>query len=305
MRRDAGSVVALVAAVGLILAGCSALGAPELSSGARSWCLEHQLPDPDGAPSVASSARRLGIASPEVEKALAKMDGIYAEGARLIEAAAMAEAAGDPTASAEAREAYLAWQNETAFPTQRAVAEAMGAWSTTPEWAEACTDAFALGSAAPSSVSPTASPAPPTPEPTADPTPTPKPEPTPRLTANNSITYTSTTSVGRLIELTIKVRNPGTLKAGKLSVQVEGVGYTLKSRTPMVGCVPNCKTSTGVEGTTYVEWSAPAPSTTRSYTVQLKPNRTGTYSIEVRAYRGPAGDTIADLASWTVKVRVR
>lgn len=304
MRRDAGSVVGLVAAVGLILGGCSAFGPPELSASARAWCLEHQLPDPDGAPSVAASARRLGIASPEVETALEKMDGIYAEGARLVEATVAAEAAGDPAAIEEAHSAYLAWQNETAFPAQQAVAKAMGAWSTTPGWAEACTDAFARGSVAPSS-SPAPSPPTPTPEPTAEPTPTPTPEPTPRLTVNSTITYTSTTSVGRLIELTIKVRNPGTLKAGKLSMQVEGVGYSLESRTPMVGCVPDCKTSTGAEGIRYVEWSAPAPGTTRAYTVQLKPRRTGTYSIEVRAYRGPAGDTIADLSSWTVKTIVR
>ena len=307
MRRDTGRFAGLVGlvAAGLILAGCSAFGAAELSSNERSWCLDHTLPDPDGAASVASSARRLAITSPEVEKALGEMDAIYADGARLAAAAVAAEATGDAASIEAARAAYLAWQNETAFPAQQAVADAMGKWSTTPEWAESCADAFARAGAAPSGGSATASPTPSTPEPTAEPTPTAEPDPTPRLTAQTEITYTSSTFVGRHIELTVKVRNPGPLNAGKVSVQVEGVGYTLKSRTPMVGCVPDCRTSTGAEGITYVEWAAPAPATTRSYTVQLKPNRTGTYSIEVRAYRGPAGDTIADLASWTVKVRVQ
>jgi hypothetical protein len=90
-----------------------------------------------------------------------------------------------------------------------------------------------------------------------------------------------------------------------VSVQVEGVGYALESRTPMVGCSPSCKASTGVEGIAYVEWTAPAPGKNRLYTVQLRPARTGTYQIEVRAYRGPAGETIAELASWTVKAVVR
>ena len=305
MRRGAGSLVALVAAAGLTLAGCSTFGAPELSSSERSWCLAHMAPDPDGAPSVAASARRLGIASPDVEQALVDLDGVYADGARLAEAAVAAEVAGDPAAIAEARVAYLAWQSETALPAQRAVADAMGAWSTTPEWAEACADAFARGGGVSSTLAPASPPPSPTPEPTAAPTPTPKPKPTPRLTVDDTINYTSSTWVGRLIELTIKVRNPGTLKAGKVSVQVEGVGYSLESRTPVVGCDPDCKSSAGVEGITYVEWAAPAPGKNRLYTVQLKASRAGTYQIEVRAYRGPAGDTIAELATWTVKVRVR
>ncbi len=304
MRHRAGPVVALVAAVGLVFAGCSAVAGPELSASARAWCLEHQLPDPDGAPSVAASARRLGIASPEVENALHDLDGIYAEAAPLIQAAVTAEATGDAAAIEKARAAYLAWQTETAFPAQRAVAQAMGTWSTTPEWAEACADAFGRAGTAPSS-NPSPSPAPRTPEPTAAPTPTAEPEPTPELAVDDTINYTSRTSVGRLVELTITVNNPGPLKAGKVSLQVEGVGYALKSRTPMVGCVPDCRTSTGAEGITYVEWTAPAPGKSRSYTVQLKPSRAGTYEIEVRAYRGPAGDTIDDLASWTVKTVVR
>jgi hypothetical protein len=309
MRRVVGSLVGLlllVSAAGLGLAGCSAIGAPELSSVERAWCLDHMFPDPDGAASVAASARRLGIASPELEKALGEVDATYADGARLAAATVAAQVTGDAATIEEARAAYLAWQSETAFPAQQAVADAMGAWSTTPEWAEACTDAYGKGISAPAAAAtPTPTPIAATPEPTVEPTPTPKPKPTPRLTAYKNITYTGSTSVGRLVELTIKVRNPGTLSAGKVSAQVEGVGYSLKSRTPMVGCVPNCRTSTGAEGITYVEWPAPAPGKTRSYTVQLKPNRTGTYTIAVRSYRGPAADTIADLANWTVKVRVR
>lgn len=308
MHRVAGSPVALVllvAAAALGLAGCAAAGAPELSADTRAWCLDHMFPDPDGAASVAASARRLGIASPELERALGELDATYADGARLAAATVAAQVTGDTAAIEEARAAYMAWQNKTAFPAQRAVADAMGTWSTTPEWAEACADAYGRGSSAPAAAAPTPTPIAATPAPTAEPTPTPKPEPTPRLVAYDNITYTGSTSVGRLIELTVKVRNAGTLKAGKLSAQVEGVGYALKARTPMVGCVPDCRTSTGAEGVTYVEWTAPAPGKTRSYTVQLKPNRTGSYTIEVRAYRGPAADTIADLARWTVKVRVR
>lgn len=308
MRRLAGSPVALallVAAAALGVAGCGAIGEPELTADTRAWCQDHMFPDPDGGVSVAASARRLGIASPEVEKALGELDATYADGARLAAATVAAQVTGDAATIEEARAAYLAWQNKTAFPAQRAVADAMGAWSTTPEWAEACTDAYAKGGSVPAGASATATPEPPTPEPTVEPTPTPKPKPTPRLVAYTNITYTASASVGRLIELTIKVRNAGTLSAGKVSAQLEGVGYTLKSRTPMVGCVPNCRTSTGAEAITYVEWAAPAPGKTRSYTAQLKPNRSGTYTIAVRSYRGPAADTITDLANWKVTVRVR
>ena len=303
--RRVESLAALMISAALVLAGCSGIGEPQLTQAERAWCLDHMLPDPDGAPSVAASARRLGIASADVEEALGKMDAIYAEGSRLVAAAVTAEATGDAAAIEDARSAYMAWQSETAFPAQQAVADAMGAWSTTPEWSESCADAFGRRGAAPAGASATSTPEPPTPEPTAEPTPTPKPKPTPRLVAYTNISYTSSTSVGRLIELTLKVRNAGTLNAGKVSAQVEGSGYTLKSRTPIVGCVPDCRSSTGAEGITYVEWTAPGPGTSRSYTVQLKPNRAGSYTIKVRAYRGPAADTITDLASWTVKVRVR
>jgi hypothetical protein len=142
-----------------------------------------------------------------------------------------------------------------------------------------------------------------TPEPRG--TATPKPAPTPRLTVNDTISYTSLTYVGRIIKLTIKARNPGKVPAGKVSMQIEGVGYSVKSRTPIVGCIPDCKTATGSEGIIYVQWPAPAPGKSRSYTAQLKAKRAGTYRIEVRAYHGPAGDPIEQLHSWTPKVRVK
>jgi hypothetical protein len=291
----------------LMLAGCSAFSAGEVTSQQRAWCLDHQLPDPAGGASVATSARALDIASPEVERSLGALDATTAEGARLLAAAAQAEASGDQAAITASREAYAAWQTEVSIPAQRALGEAMGTWSTTPEWAEACVDAFGHRGTAVSSPAATLQPAERTPEPTAGetPTPTPKPKPTPRLTANKTIHYTSSTYVGRLIELTVKVRNPAKLKAGKVSVQVEALGYSLAARTPVVGCIPNCRTATGPEGVAYVEWPAPAPGKTVAYTVQLKAKRAGTYRIEVRAYRGPAGDPVVDLATWTVRVRVR
>jgi hypothetical protein len=273
----------------------------------RAWCLDHQLPDLDGGPSVAASARQLGIASSEVERALDALEATTAEGVRLIEASVKAEVTGDRTAIEAARLAYRTWQTEVAFPAQKELATAMGAWSTTPEWAEACGHAFDRRGSGPASAAPSGRPDRTTAAPTAAPTPTPKPKPkpTPRLAANGTINYTSSTYVGRLIELTIRVRNPGTLRAGKLSVQVEGVGYSIRARTPLVGCVPNCRSATGVEGVSYVEWTAPAPGSGRAFTVQLRAKRAGSYRIEVRAYRGAAGDPLDELASWTVTVRVR
>lgn len=168
----------------------------------------------------------------------------------------------------------------------------------TPEIEDDGTAPASTGPAASSqaTASPTESPSP---------TATPKPKPTPRLAANSKISYTSSTTVGRLIELKVTVRNVGTLSAGKVSVQVEGKGYSIKSRTPIVGCIPDCRTATGSEGIVYVEWKAPAPGKRQAYTVQLKAKKAGTYTILVRAYRGPASEPVDDLASWTVKVRVK
>lgn len=305
MRRSCGRLAILLVAGAFALAGCSAFSGGEVTAAERAWCLDHQLPDLAGGPSVAASARALGIASPAVEQALGALEATAAEGARLLVAAARAEASGDQAAIAESRAAYAAWEAEVSGPAQRTLAQAMGTWSTTPEWAESCADAFGKrGSAVTASTEPSAGATlAPTIAPTAKPTPT--PAPTPRLTVNKTISYTSSTYVGRLIELTIKVRNPGKLKAGKVSVQVEGLGYSLAGRTPVVGCVPNCRSATGAEGVAYVEWTAPAPGKSRAYTVQLKAKRTGTYRIEVRAYRGPAADPVVDLATWTVRVRVR
>jgi hypothetical protein len=299
--------VVAIAITGLALGGCQALEGAPVSAEQRTWCLEHSLPDTAGGPSVAASARDLGIASPEVEGALAAFDATSMEGARLLQAALEAEVSGDAAAIEAARDAYLAWQAESAAPARAALARAIGGWSTTAEWADACVHAFDRRGTATGTPPPTLPPAGPSAEPTEAPTlaPTEEPTPEPTLQANKTITFTSSTSVGRLIELTIKVKNPGPLKAGTLSAQVEGVDYSIESRTPVVGCVPDCRSATGAEGIAYIEWPAPAPGRTRSYTVQLKAKRSGTYDIEVRAYRGPSEDPLDELASWSISVRVR
>ncbi len=304
--RQRWRAVVAVATLGLAVVGCSAFGPPELSAGQKSWCLGHSLPDLEGGPSVAGSARRLEIASPEVERAVGVLEATYGEGSRLAAAVVAAEVGGDAAAIDEARGAYTTWQAEVALPAQEEAAAAVGAWSTTPAWAEACAAAWEERDV----TGPEQTPAglatePPTAAPTSTPEPTVAPEPTPRLVANDTLTYTSRTSVGRLIELTLRVRNPGKLKAGRLSAQVEGDGYVVGRRTPIVGCVPDCRTATGSEGVIYVEWAAPAPGKARAYTIQLRAKRAGTYRIDVRAYRGKAGDPIDQIGSWSVKVVVR
>ncbi len=313
MHRSGGRLVAAVVATALVLGACSAFDAGTVDATQRAWCQDHQLPDPAGGPSVAASARTLGVASAEVERALGALDATVAEGVRLLEEAARAEVTGDQAVIQEARAAYATWQTDVAAPAQQALGQAVGAWSTKPEWAEACADAYGRRGTAGGSPATTLPPAGATAEPTTGATtrPTTKPRPTatpvppPKLSVNKTINYTSSTSVGRLIELTIKVRNPGPRAAGTFSVQVEGVGYLLKSRTPVVGCVPNCRAASGAEGVSYVQWPAPAKGKSRTYTIQLRALRTGSYRIEVRTYRGPAGNPIDDLVSWTVKVRVR
>ena len=309
MHRSGGRLVAAVVATALVLGACSAFDAGTVDATQRAWCQDHQLPDPAGGPSVATSARALGVASAEVERALGALDATVAEGVRLLEEAARAEVTGDQAVIQKARAAYTTWQTDVAAPAQQAVGQALGAWSSSPEWAEACADAYGkrgtAGGSPAATLPPAGATAEPSTRPTAKPHPTPTPVPPPKLSVNKTINYTSSTSVGRLIELTIKVRNPGPRAAGTFSVQVEGVGYPLKSRTPVVGCVPNCRAASGAEGVSYVQWPAPAKGKSRSYTIQLRALRTGSYRIEVRTYRGPAGDPIDDLVSWTVKVRVR
>ena len=301
-----GRAVVAIATLGLVVSACSAFGPPELSDGQRSWCLAHSLPDLERGPSVAGAARRLGIASPEVERAVGVLEATYAEGARLATAVVEAEVGGDATTITEAREAYTTWQAQVALPAQEEAAAAVGAWSTTLEWAEACAAAWEDRSlVGPEETPAGVATAPPAEKPTPTPEPTLAPEPTPRLVVNDTLRYTSRTSVGRLIELTLRVRNPGELKAGRLSVQVEGDGYVIRRRTPIVGCRPDCRTATGAEGVIYVEWLAPAPGKAKAYTVQLRAKQAGTYRIDVRAYRGPAGDPLDQIGSWTVKVVVR
>jgi hypothetical protein len=305
MRRVAGLIIASCAVVALVVGACSALGPPELTATQRTWCREHQVPDLPGGASVAGAARDLGIASAEVIAALETLETTLLAGGKLAEAVVTAEFKNDALAAVEARAAYETWQADVAEPARKTAAAVLDGWSVTLEWAEACGAAWAgrASGSATSLPAPTGAPA--SILPTATPSPTPTPKPTPRLTAKSQITYTSSTSVGRLIELKITIRNPGTLKAGKVSVQVEGVDYAIKSRTPIAGCVPDCRATTGAEGIAYVEWTAPAPGKSRAYTVQLKARRAGTYEIAVRAYRGPAGDPIDEIARWTVKVRVR
>jgi hypothetical protein len=306
VERLRGRAVVALATVGIAMAGCSAFGPPDLSEGQRTWCVGHSLPDLEGGPSVAGAARRLGIAAPEVERAVGALEATYGEGARLASAVVAAEVAGDAAAIEEARAAYVTWQAEVAFPAQEEAAAAVGAWSTTPAWAEACAAAWEERELAGPDGSPATQPTvPATPAPTPTPAPTAAAEPTPRLVANDTLRYTSRTSAGRLIELTLRVRNPGERRAGRLSAQVEGDGYVVGRRTPIVGCVPDCRTATGAEGIVYVEWAAPAPGDARAYTIQLRAKRAGTYRIDVRAYRGPAGDPIDQVGSWSVKVVVR
>ena len=146
-----------------------------------------------------------------------------------------------------------------------------------------------------------------TPEPTASPTPEPTASPTPGaiLVAGNTINYTSSTSVGRVIQLTVTVRNKGTKAAGKITMEIEAVGFVLKKKTPLVGCVPNCKAATGAENVAYVQWTGPAAGKSKKYTAQLRAKAKGSYKLEVRLFEGKAGDYGDQLGSWTVTSRVR
>jgi hypothetical protein len=147
----------------------------------------------------------------------------------------------------------------------------------------------------------------PTPEPTEQPTEEPTAAPTPGavLVASKTLNYTSTTYVGRIIELTVTVRNKGTKAAGKITMEIEGVGFVLERRTPLGGCVPSCKGATGAEGVAYVQWTGPAAGKSKKYTAQLKAKAKGSYKFEVRLYEGKTGDYVDELRSWTVTTRVR
>ena len=147
----------------------------------------------------------------------------------------------------------------------------------------------------------------PTEEPTAEPTEEPTEAPTPgaKLVAGDTLNYTSVTYVGRIIELTVTVRNKGTKAAGKITMEIEGLGFALERKTPLLGCVPNCKGATGAEGVAYVQWTGPAAGKSKKYTAQLRAKAKGTYKFEVRLYEGKTGDYGDQLGSWTITSRVR
>ena len=144
---------------------------------------------------------------------------------------------------------------------------------------------------------------------------TPSPEPTlapttapatgSKLAANDTIHYTSSTSLGRTIELKVTVRNRGAKAGSKITMEIEGLNFTLKRKTPLVGCIPNCKAATGAEGIAYIVWTAPASGASKTYTAQLKTKARGTFKYEVRVYDGKVGAYGDELGSWTVTSRVR
>jgi hypothetical protein len=172
----------------------------------------------------------------------------------------------------------------------------------------------AIGPPAAGSVVPTAVPVEseePTAEPTEVPTeeateePTEAPTPAAKLVAGKTLNYTSATYVGRLIELTVTVRNKGTKDAGRITMEIEAIGFTLDRKTPLVGCVPKCKGATGAEGVAYVLWTGPAAGKSKKYTAQLKAKASGRYKFEVRLYEGKTGSYGDQLGSWTITSRVR
>lgn len=308
MRRWLALVV--VAAM-VVSSACEAVGPPALGPAESAWCDDHDLPDADGGVSVASVARELKVASPEMEKALAAMDAAILAGAAIVERQVKAMAAGDTVEADRLAAEYRAWQLDAMGPLKTSdLATALVAWRQTPGYVDACRTAFGRRGAAGSSAAPTLAPvgsAKPTQEPTEEPTEQPTEAPTPgaQLVADDTLNYTSATSVGRLIELTVTVRNKGTKAAGKITMEIEGVDFVLERKTPLGGCTPNCKEATGAEGVAFVEWTGPAAGKSGKYTAQLKAKATGTYEFEVRLHVGRVGDYSDQLGSWTVTSRVR
>ena len=169
-------------------------------------------------------------------------------------------------------------------------------------------EAFGSPQATPGPSTPTATEAPgaaatPTSEPTE--APTAAPATGPNLAANDTLHYTSATSPGRLIELKVTVRNRGTTAGGKITMEVEGLNFVLKRKTPLVGCVPNCKAATGADGVAHIVWTAPGAGAAKAYTAQLKAKASGTFKYQVRLYEGSVGAYGDELGSWTVTSQVR
>ncbi len=296
----------LAVAVMVTSSACAAIGSPPLDPATSAWCDDHDLPDLNGDVSVASVARELKVASPEMENALAAMEAAMPAGAAIVEQQLKAMAAGDTAEANRLAAEYRAWQADSLGPLTDDLATALAAWRKTEEYAGACRTAYGRRGLAGSSAAPTLAPlksAEPSDEPTEEPTEAPTPGA--QLVAGDTLNYTSATSVGRLIELTVTVRNKGTKAAGKITMEIEGVGFVLKSKTPLGGCTPSCKGATGAEGVAYVEWTGPAAGKSRKYTAQLKAKARGTYKFEVRVYVGRPGDYSEQLGSWTVTSRVR
>ena len=294
-------LVGLVAAA-MVLSGCEAIGSPGLAAEEAAWCTDNDLPSVDGGVSVASVAREMKLASPDMERALAAMEAAMPAGAAIIEKQVAALAAGDNAAYTRLVAEYQTWQTNTMGPLRADLATALAAWRQTAGYIDACRTAYQRRGTAASTSVPSL-----VPSKSAEPTSQPTDAITitgPKFVANDTIRYTSSTSVGRTIELKVTVRNKGKI-AGKITMEIEGLNFTLKRKTPLVGCVPNCKAATGAEGVAYIVWTAPAAGKSRTYTAQLKAKARGTFKYEVRLYIGKVGNYGDTLGSWTPTTRVR
>jgi hypothetical protein len=294
-------LVGLVAAA-MVLSGCEAIGSPGLAAEEAAWCTDNDLPSVDGGLSVASVAREMKLASPEMERALAAMEAAMPAGAAIMEKQVAALAAGDNAAYTRLNAEYQTWQTTTMAPLRADLAAALVAWRKTPGYIDACRTAYQRRGTAASTTAPSVAPST-SAEPTAEPIDT-TTTTGPKLVANDTIRYTSSTSVGRTIELKVTVRNKGKI-AGKITMEVEGLNFAIKRKTPLVGCVPNCKAATGAEGVAYIVWTAPAAGKSRIYVAQLKAKASGTFKYEVRLYIGKVGNYGDELGTWTVTTRVR
>lgn len=308
------TLAVLLATAMFVPVGCGAGSPAALGPAEAAWCGDHDLPDPDGGLSVASVARELKIASPAIDAAVGAMEAAFPDGAEIVKRQLAAMAAGDTEEADRLAAEYRTWQADTLGPLNADLAAALVDWRKTPEYAEACRTAYERGGTA-AGTSPGASTAPaestrptatPTGEPTAEPTekPTEKPTPTPApgLVANGTINYTSSTYVGRVIDLKVKVSNRGGA-SGRFTVSVEALGFTLKKRTPLGGCVPDCWGEMNADGLAYAQWNVPKKGVTKSYTVQLKAKVAGTYRLKVRLFDKTSNPDFP-LSSWTITVKV-
>ena len=294
-------LVGLVAAA-MVLTGCEAIGSPGLAAAEAAWCTDNDLPSVDGGVSVASVASEMKLASPDMDRALAAMEAAMPAGAAIIDKQVAALAAGDDAEFNRLNAEYQTWQTDTMAPLRANLTAALVAWRQTPGYTDACRAAYQRRGTAVSTTAPSLAPTK-SPEPTTEPIDT-TTTTGPKLVANDTIRYTSSTSVGRTIELKVTVRNKGKI-AGKITMEIEGLNFAIKRKTPLVGCVPNCKAATGAENIAYIVWTGPAAGKSRTYIAQLKAKARGTFKYEVRLYIGKVGDYGDELGSWTVTTRVR